>query len=77
MDLLNPGQIYHVKIQVETESDAKVAKTLVFANSKWESLANQDACISFPPVDGFQPQGLLMRGIRLTFSYCRLVKDVQ
>ena len=55
MDLLNPCQIYHVnvKIQVETESDAKVAKTLVFANSKWESLANQDACISFPPVDGF------------------------
>ena len=40
MDLLNPCQIYHVKIQVETESDAKVAKTLVFANSKWESLAN-------------------------------------
>ena len=49
-------------IQVETESDAKVAKTLVFANSKWESLANfsrgeinvlRDACISFPPVDGF------------------------
>ena len=35
-----PCQIYHVKIQVETESDAKVAKTLVFANSKWESLAN-------------------------------------
>jgi len=72
-----------VKIQVETESDAKVAKTLVFANSKWESLANfswgeinviRDACISFPPVDGFQPQGL--RGIRLTFSYCRLVKVI-